>query len=131
MRGGGTGAAAANDAATTARVTLSVDLSPEARADAQPGEIVFVYARASDGPPMPLAVARRTVADLPLELTLDESMAMMPAMSLASFPNVTVGARVSKSGNAIAAPGDWFAEREDVAVGESGTIELLIDARRP
>ena len=56
---------------------------------------------------------------------------MMPTMSLASFPNVTVGARVSKTGNAIGAPGDWFAEREDVATADNRIVDLLIDARRP
>ena len=119
------------DAAPAASVTVRVDVSDEARADARPEETVFVYARASDGPPMPLAVARYTVADLPLEVTLDEGMAMMPGMSLANFPTVTVGARVSPSGDAIGATGDWFAERANVPVGDGTAVALTIDARRP
>ena len=114
-----------------ASVALTVALSDEARADTRPEETVFVYARASEGPPMPLAVSRHTVADLPVTVTLDESMAMMPTMSLARFPDVTVGARVSRTGEAIAAPGDWFAEREGVEVGAGDTVELVIDTRRP
>ena len=80
---------------------------------------------------MPLAVARHTVAELPLEVTLDESMAMMPGMGLGDFPDVTLGARVSPSGDAIAAPGDWYAERDGIAVAEESTVELLIDAQFP
>ena len=127
------GEAGAADGAPAARVSLRVDLSDEARADATPDQTVFVYARASEGPPMPLAVARYTVADLPVEVTLDESMAMLPTMSLARFPNVTVGARISRTGEPLAASGDWFAERQDVAVGaeDDAPLELLIDARRP
>ena len=126
-------AADATGANAAARVSLRVDLSDEARADATPEQTVFVYARASEGPPMPLAVARYTVADLPVEVTLDESMAMLPTMSLARFPNVTVGARISRTGEPLAASGDWFAERQDVAVGaeDDAPLELLIDARRP
>ena len=130
------GAAASAPAATAetgadAAVSLRVTLSAEARAASTPEQSVFVYARASDGPPMPLAVARYTVADLPVEVTLDERMAMVPTMSLARFPTVTVGARVSTSGDAIAASGDWFAERDGVRVGTAEPIELLIDSRRP
>ena len=112
-------------------VSLRVDLSPEARAAVDPGDTVFVYARATEGPPMPLAVARHTVAELPLQVTLDESMAMMPGMGLGNFPSITLGARVSPSGDAIAAPGDWYVERDGIAVAEEDTVELLIDAQRP
>ena len=56
---------------------------------------------------MPLAAARRKVSDLPLEITLDDSMAMMPAMQISRFDKIKVGARVSLSGNPIKQPGDW------------------------
>ena len=115
---------------TSASVSLRVDISPEARDASDPDDTVFIYARASEGPPMPLAVSRRRVADLPLDITLDESMAMMPGMSLADFPTVTLGARVSPSGDAIAAPGDWYAERDGVEVAEEAPVQLLVDTRR-
>lgn len=130
---GGAGAApAASATAETgeARVRLRVALSEAARADVEPGHGVFVYARASEGPPTPLAVARYTVADLPVEVTLDEGMAMMPSASLAGSDTVTVGARVAKTGDARGAPGDWYAERDGVAVGAESVVELVIDARQ-
>ncbi len=70
------------------------------------GARLFVFARALDGPPMPLAVGTRDAINLPLEVTLDETMAMMPGLSLAEFDQVEVVARVSESGDAIARPGD-------------------------
>ena len=79
---------------------------------------------------MPLAVARHTVADLPITVTLDDSMAMMPAMTLSQFPSVTVGARVSQSGNAIAQPGDWFTEQQNVIVADSQELQLVIDTQK-
>lgn len=112
-------------------VTVTIALSDAARADADADSTVFVYARATDGPPMPLAVARHTVADLPLTVTLDESMAMLPAMSLANFDSVTIGARISSTGEAIASPGDWFAEKHRIDVADDDTVELLIDERQP
>ena len=81
-----------------------------------PEATVFVFARAVGGPPMPLAVARFRASELPREVMLDDSMAMAPGMSLSKFHQVTVTARVSRSGTVQATPGD--------AEGASGTLEL-------
>jgi len=113
-----------------ASVMVTVTLSDAAAADVQPDHAVFIFARASSGPPMPLAVSRHTVQDLPVTVTLDDTMAMMPAMTLSQFPSVTVGARVSKSGNAIAEPGDWFAEQNNVDAGAGATVELSISEQK-
>jgi cytochrome c-type biogenesis protein CcmH len=66
---------------------------------------------------MPLAVRRAQVKDLPLTFTLDDSMAMAPGMNLSSAPQLIVGARISKSGNAIAQPGDLAGETTGVLPG--------------
>lgn len=89
---------------------------------------VFIYARASSGPPMPLAVSRVQLKDLPAEVMLDDSMAMVPGMTLSSFADVVVGARVSKTGNAIRQAGDWMGETQSINVGStSDTIKVTID----
>lgn len=88
-----------------ARIEVQVQLA--ASVQAEPGDTVFVYARAWQGPKMPLAIARLTVADLPRQVILDESMAMAPGMSMGSFPSLELVARISKSGSPTTAPGDW------------------------
>jgi cytochrome c-type biogenesis protein CcmH len=92
---------------------------------------VFVYAKAAAGPPMPLAVQRITVADLPTSLRLDDSMAMMPAMKLSSFPQVIVGARISPSGQAMPQPGDLEGETGPIPSNSSGPVAVTIDRIRP
>ena len=113
--------------ADVAGVTVSVDIGAEFRDRVSPTDTVFVYARAATGPPMPLAVKRITVADLPTEVMLNDTDAMTPAMSLSQFDRVIVGARVSSSGNAIAEPGDIQGLSGEILSAQSETVDILMD----
>jgi cytochrome c-type biogenesis protein CcmH len=75
---------------------------------------------------MPLAAARYRVRELPLELTLDDSMAMMPQMRISAFDEVNVTAKISVSGTADASPDDRSSEAMRVALPTTGVIELVI-----
>lgn len=79
---------------------------------------------------MPLAIVRRTVADLPITFTLDDTMAMAPEMTLSKFPVVVVGARVSKSGNAMPSPGDLTGQITSVRTG-ADDLKIVIDSVQP
>ena len=121
--------APAGDQPVNARqLTLQVDISAELRAKATPETAVFVYAKAMQGPPMPLAVKRLQLQDLPLTLSLSDADAMLPAMKLSSFDEVIVGARVSFSGNPVAQSGDFYTELGAVdSVNPPERISLTID----
>lgn len=101
-------------------ISGTVDLSPSVAPQARPTDTVFVFARAVEGPPMPLAVIRKQVKDLPLQFTLDDSMAMWPDAKVSGFSRVVVTARVSKSGEGQARPGDLEGHSAPVAVGAAG-----------
>jgi hypothetical protein len=123
---------APKDASTggAAAVTVRVSLSSALAKGASPNDTVYVFARAPAGPPMPLAVVRKTVADLPAEVVLDDSMAMMPSRTLSKFDQVVVQARVSKSGNAMPQPGDLVSPAVTVATAAGEPLELTIDHPR-
>ncbi len=124
------GAAAATDAAAPAAqapLTGTVTLAPGLAAKAAPDDTVFIFARAASGPPMPLAVLRKRVRDLPVSFSLDDSMAMAPGLSLSRFPQVVVGARISKSGSATPGPGDLQGLSKPVA-NDAEHVSVVIDS---
>jgi cytochrome c-type biogenesis protein CcmH len=110
--------------AAAAQVAGSVSLAPALKDRVSPEDTVFIFARAAEGPRVPLAILRKRVADLPLAFTLDDSLAMSPAARLSGAARVIVGARVSKSGNAMAQPGDLQGLSAPVPVG---TNDLRIE----
>lgn len=114
-----------------AALTVKVSLDPALADQVQPEDRVFVFARAVSGPPMPLAAVSKQVRDLPLQLTLDDSMAMMPQMKLSAFPEVLVGARISKTGNAMPQSGDLQGEVSPVNSGQAAVVQVVINSIRP
>lgn len=117
--------------ATATALTVRVSLSPELVAATAPGDTVFVFARAVDGPPMPLAATRREVRELPFEVVLDDSSAMLPNMALSAFDRVNLVARISRSGQPTAASGDLEGVIADVDTGTDEALELVIARRIP
>ena len=113
----------------TAAVALrgTVRISPRLKEQVSPDDTVFIFARAAEGPPMPLAVLRKRARDLPASFALDDSMAMTPQLKLSAFSRVVVGARVSKTGNATPQPGDLQGLSGPVANQAQG-VSVVIDA---
>jgi cytochrome c-type biogenesis protein CcmH len=124
-------ASAAAAGAEGPHLTVKVALDAKLAAKASPGDTVFVFAKAASGPPMPLAVQRLKVEQLPATVTLTDGMGMLPNMKLSQFPQVIVGARVSKSGNAIAQSGDLQTASKPLEVTTTTPIALTIDQTVP
>ena len=113
---------------TGASLNLVVDISADLKSRSSPGAAVFVYAKAMRGPPMPLAVKKLQLSDLPVTLTLSDDDAMMPTLKLSTFDQVIVGARVSSSGKPVAQAGDFYTEIEAVdSKNPPAQITLTID----
>lgn len=106
-------------------VSGSIKLAPALASQAKPDDTVFVFARAANGPRMPLAILRKQVKDLPFSYKLDDSMAMTD-MKLSSVPEVIVGVRVSRSGDAALKPGDLQGTSGTVKTG-ARNVDIVID----
>jgi cytochrome c-type biogenesis protein CcmH len=121
--------AAASSTATA--LSVAVDVSDSVRAKFKESDVVFVYAKAKQGPRMPLAVARLTLAALPATVTLDDSMAMVEGMNLSAFEQLVVSARVTSTGSAIAQSGDYIGQLDVTDKSADVTLNIEIDTIVP
>jgi cytochrome c-type biogenesis protein CcmH len=117
--------------ATGAAITVNVALAPEYLEKISEDDTVFIYAKAQKGPPMPVAVARHKESELPIQVILTDAMAMMPQMTLSTTKDVLIGARVSKTGQAIAQSGDLQADEVAMTIGSTEPVSLLINQIKP
>ncbi|HGM5581187.1 TPA: c-type cytochrome biogenesis protein CcmI [Pseudomonas putida] len=108
-----------------ARLTVRVALAAALKDKVKPDDTVFIFARASNGPPMPLAAKRVTVAQLPIEVQLSDADAMMPQMKLSDFAEVQLVARVSRAGQPT--QGEWIGQSAPLATRGQPTQQLTID----
>lgn len=118
---------AAMASADAPAITVTVDIAPELRARIGDADTLFVFARAPDGPLMPLAVKRVANATLPLTVTLDDSLAMVEGRGLSTLDEVVIGARLSASGTALPQPGDLETLSDPIPTSRREPLSLTID----
>lgn len=111
-------------------ITGRVSLDPKLADRVAPNDALFIFARAVNGPRMPLAVIRATAGELPREFRLDDSMAMAQIARLSGAAEVLVEARISKSGGATPVAGDLRGTSAPVKPGTRGLLIVINDVVR-
>ena len=106
LPGGKVSATNAKDVSVFTGISGSVRIAPALASKLDPATAVFIFARPAHGSPMPLAIVRTSVKDLPYNYHLDDSSAITPDHKLSQASDVVLVARVSKSGDARAKTGD-------------------------
>lgn len=117
--------APAEPAAAGPSLRVAVQLDPAVQAQLATGDTLYVFARTLEGG-LPVAVKRLPASGFPLEVTLSDADGLMPAQKLSQQARVRLLARVSKSGDAGAAPGDLEAEAVELDVADGATATLVV-----
>ena len=112
---------------TAAGLKLKVSLNPALQKELSPDAAVFVFVREVENPGPPLAVVRKTVGELPFEIALNDSHAMIPSRTISAANNVIAGARISVSGNPERRPGDYEQLSDSIPADFNETLELVIN----
>ena len=123
-------AASAKPIGQSLAISGKVVLAPSLATKGAPTDTLFVFARETSGPPMPVAIVRATKKDLPFTFRLDDSNSMMPSRKLSDVEMVVIVARLSKSGQAMPQSGDLEGTSQPVKLGMEG-ITIVIDRERP
>lgn len=115
---------------SSASISGIASLAPALAKQTNPEDTVFIYARATNGPKMPVAIMKIKVSQLPYQFTLDDRLAMSPEVSISKFQEFTVTARISKTGNAIPQAGDLFGQLNQVRSGSKPVNLIINDSQR-
>jgi cytochrome c-type biogenesis protein CcmH len=111
------------------RFEVAISLDPALQAELTGTETVYLIARAASGPAAPLAVHRLQAADLPTRVFISDADAMVEGLTLSSFPDIMLVARVSFSGDAQARAGDFEGRTGPVSILDVATAEVSINQR--
>jgi cytochrome c-type biogenesis protein CcmH len=112
-------------------VQVAVSLDPALQDDIAATDTLFIFARAAEGPPMPIAAVKRQAGDLPLSITLDDTAILRPGSKLSQFGELKLAARITKSGQPVASSGDLQSKPVSLRPGSDSTVSLVIDQRVP
>ncbi|MEA1889433.1 MAG: c-type cytochrome biogenesis protein CcmI [Pseudomonadota bacterium] len=119
------------EASTDVSVSIEVTIDPSLLQQIRENDVLFIFARAVSGPPMPLAAIKRQARELPVSIVLDDSSLLRPGSSLSQFKQLKLGARVSHSGQPVAQSGDLQSEIQVIEPGSKEVILLHIDQQVP
>lgn len=125
------GASAASvQQARVAGLAGSIRLDPALKDRVQPGDTVFIVVRSPTTGRVPVAVMRIQAAQLPTSFSLDDSHAMSPELPLSRFDELSIEARVSRTGAAQREAGQPISAPQAVRKGSRG-LAIVIDAVEP
>ena len=117
---------------TTDKVIMAkISLAPSLTKDIEPTDTLFIYAQAIDGPPMPITAIKYQAKELPLQVRLDDELSIRQDRRLSAFDYVILTARISHSGDPTPQSGDLMGRLQQVAVGKTDLVELVIDQKIP
>ena len=111
---------------TSASIQVAVNIDEATRKKYAATDYVMIYAQRLQGMKMPLAMVKAQVKDLPMKVTLNDSLALSPMNKLSSEQSVNVIARISKSGQAVKQAGDIETVSGPHPVTGSKPVTLII-----
>ena len=118
--------AASTTASTSAAIRGHVSVADGVAGRVDSNDIVYVIAK-TEGNPMPLAVLRRSAAELPFDFVLSDDNSMVEGGGISSASSVTISARLSKPGDALNSAATLGASSAAIDPQNAGELALVID----
>ena len=125
------GQAAPEVADTGIDIPVSITLPDDLVGGITANAVLFVFIHPAGASGMPLAVKRLPATGFPLSLHFSDSDLLRPGMSLQDFEQLDISARISMTGVAGAATGDYQANLVTLDTKTVTAIALHLDQRVP
>jgi cytochrome c-type biogenesis protein CcmH len=109
-----------------AQISGNVTLAPEALDIVLPTDTVFIFAKAVNGPPAPIAVLQRAASELPIDFQLNDSQSMVAGVNLSTFDEVVVTARITRDGDPTVALQGLEAKSDTIRIADRLHLNLTI-----
>ena len=110
-------------------IEIKVDVPTELIASIRSNDTLFVFVKDPNGPPMPIAARRLSALPLPRVITLNDGDRLMEGNSLSSYPQLVIGAHISKSGSATKTSGDLVGLSQTFSTADQRAIQISINER--
>jgi cytochrome c-type biogenesis protein CcmH len=120
-----------NQTQMTTPLRVAVSITPDLLASVTSEDTLFLYARAPDGPPMPVAARKLSALPLPRQITLDDRATVMTGGSLLSHRQLVVGVHISRSGNAMKSSGDLLGMTNPFDPTQTQELAVVVNKRVP
>ncbi len=116
---------------TTGAIAVTVDIAKEL-IDKQPKDgILFIFAKAASGSPMPLAAVKLAKYSFPITVELSDSSAMVAGLNLSSAENIIISARISIDDSVMPSSGELEGHSESLKRESVSDYQLQIDTLIP
>ncbi|MBB1443175.1 c-type cytochrome biogenesis protein CcmI [Pseudoalteromonas sp. SG43-3] len=116
---------------TTGAIAVTVDIAKEL-IDKQPKDgILFIFAKAASGTPMPLAAVKLTKYSFPITVELSDSSAMVAGLNLSSAENIIISARISIDDSVMPSSGELEGHSQALKRESVSDYQLQIDTLIP
>ena len=120
-----------NNAVQTSAIKITVNLAPQLTDKLPTQGTLFVFAKAANGPPMPLAVVKLTDYSFPIEVQLSDSNAMVAGLTLSSVDKIILTARISKDASVMPSTGELEGRSDVLERSQTKAYDLLINELIP
>lgn len=116
---------------TTGAIAVTVDIAKEL-IDKQPKDgILFIFAKAATGSPMPLAAVKLTKYSFPITVELSDSSAMVAGLNLSSAESIIISARISIDDSVMPSSGELEGHSQALKRESVSDYQLQIDTLIP
>lgn len=119
------------DVTKSAAIKVTVNISTELKNKQPENGILFVFAKALNGSPMPIAVVKLNEYQFPITVELSDANSMVAGLNLSSAEDIVITARISNDDSVMPSSGELEGHSAALKRESTRQLQLQIDTLIP